>query len=151
MLWTAFRLAFIRVLTGTLAVIAVVLLAVWGSAGATASRASLGYAAAKPGLRVQPGTVVAGGRLTLIGSGFKHNEVVRFYVGPPRAGADYWGSTRTGGKGGFRKAFRINPRVGTGRWVVVACQRGCRIKASASFRTKAASGRGATDPARGSA
>ncbi len=99
-------------------------------------------AAATPRRRAEPTTVVAGRQLTLIGSNFKRSEIVRFYVGPPRAGAQYWGSTRAGVRGGFRKVFRVNPSVGPGTWVVVACQRGCRIKASASFHTRRAAGRG---------
>jgi hypothetical protein len=113
-----------------------------GSTGVAASPAgsSEALAAAKPRRRIQQ-TVVAGGGLALIGSSFKRNETLKFYVGPPRAGADYWGSTRAGGGGGLPKTFRINPKVGP-RWVVVARQRACRIKASASFNAKRANGRG---------
>lgn len=114
-----------------------------GSTGVAASPAgsSEALAAAKPRRRIQQ-TVVAGGGLALIGSSFKRNETLKFYVGPPRAGADYWGSTRAGGGGGLPKTFRINPKVGSPRSVVVARQRACRIKASASFNAKRANGRG---------
>jgi hypothetical protein len=49
------------------------------------------------------------------------------------------GSARTDATGGFRKTFTVHSSPG--RWVALACQRGCRIKAGASFRIIAA-GRG---------
>lgn len=88
-----------------------------------------------PQLRLQPTVVLAGARLTLLGSGFRPTEKVWLGVGPPRSEALHWGSARTNRAGGFRKTLTVNPRVGPGRWIAVACQRGCRIRATASFRT----------------
>jgi len=79
--------------------------------------------------------VVPGGRLTFIGSGFRANERVWLGVGPPQSEALFWGWGRTNATGAFRRTFTVNPRVKSGRWVAIACQRGCRIKAGASFRT----------------
>ncbi len=98
--------------------------------------------AVAPRLRIQPGTVPRGGRLTLIGSNFRRNETVRLYIGPPQSEASYFGSARTGPKGGFRKDFRVHPSATPGRYVVIACQRNCRIKASATVRIVAAGGVG---------
>lgn len=90
---------------------------------------------AKPRLTLRPKVVVPGGRLTLTGSGFRPNERVWLGVGPPQSEALFWGSSRTNRAGFFRKTLTVNPRVTAGRWITVACQRGCRIRASASFET----------------
>ena len=37
--------------------------------------------------------------------------------------------------GSFRKTLTVKPHIKPGRWVAIACQRGCRIKAGASFRS----------------
>jgi hypothetical protein len=88
--------------------------------------------AVKPRLRVVPRTVTLGGRITLVGRGFRRNASVWLGVGPPQSEATRVGSARTDGRGAFRKT--LNPRRHTGRWVAIACQRGCRIKAGATFR-----------------
>ena len=36
--------------------------------------------------------------------------------------------------GAFRKTFTVNRKVHAGRWVAIACQRGCRIKAAGRRR-----------------
>lgn len=90
---------------------------------------------AKPRLTLAPKVVAPGGRLTFTGSGFRPNEKVWLGVGPPQSEAVKWGTTRSNGAGAFRKTFTVNPHVKPARWVAIACQRGCRIKAGASFRT----------------
>jgi hypothetical protein len=90
---------------------------------------------AKPRLTLKPKVVSPGGRLTFIGSGFRPNEQVWLGVGPPQSEARKWGSTRANRAGAFRKTFTVNRKVHAGRWIAIACQRGCRIKAGASFRT----------------
>ena len=90
---------------------------------------------AKPRLTLKPKVVAPGGRLTFIGNGFRPNEKVWLGVGPPQSEALHWGSTRANRAGAFRKTFTVNRKVHAGRWIAIACQRGCRIKAGASFRT----------------
>jgi len=90
---------------------------------------------AKPRLMLKPTVVVPGGRLTFIGNGFRANEKVWLGVGPPQSEALHWGSTRANRAGAFRKTFTVNRKIHAGRWIAIACQRGCRIKAGASFRT----------------
>ena len=90
---------------------------------------------AKPRLTLRPKVVVPGGRLTFVGSGFRENERVWLGVGPPQSEARFWGWARTNRAGAFRKTLTVNPHVKPQRWVAIACQRGCRIKAGASFRT----------------
>jgi hypothetical protein len=54
---------------------------------------------------------------------------------PPQSEALHWGSTHANRAGTFRRTFTVNREVEAGRWIAIACQRGCRIKAGASFRT----------------
>ena len=89
----------------------------------------------KPRLTLKPKVVAPGGRLTFIGNGFRPNEKVWLGVGPPQSEALHWGSTRANRAGAFRKTFTVNRKVHAGRWIAIACQRGCRIKAGAPFRT----------------
>lgn len=93
-----------------------------------------------PKLRLQPTVVPAGGHLTFIGTGFRPDAKVWLGVGPPQSEARHWGSARTNQEGSFRKTLTVKPRIEPGRWVAIACQNGCRIKAGASFRV--APGRG---------
>ena len=90
---------------------------------------------AQPRLTLKPKVVAPGGRLTFIGHGFRPHEKVWLGVGPPQSEALHWGSTRANTVGAFRKTLTVNRKVHTGRWIAIACQRGCRIKAGASFRT----------------
>lgn len=62
-------------------------------------------------LVVQRGTVV-----TFAGRGFLPNAIVRLAIGPPRAQADVFGSTRTNARGAFTKRIRIarNAKPGLG-------------------------------------
>ena len=89
----------------------------------------------KPRLTLKPKAVAPGGRLTFIGHGFRPSEKVWLGVGPPQSEALHWGSTRANRTGAFRKTFTVNRKIHAGRWIAIACQRGCRIKAGASFRT----------------
>jgi hypothetical protein len=121
-----------------LALVAIVLTAV---AVAPAARAPLVVptdvrvaSSAKPHLTLRPKLVVAGGRLTFIGSGFRANQRVWLGVGPPQSEARFWGCGRTNRAGAFRKTLTVNAHVEPRRWVALACQRGCRIKAGAAFR-----------------
>jgi hypothetical protein len=90
---------------------------------------------AKPRLTLKPNVVIPGGRLTFIGTAFRPNEKVWLGVGPPQSEARHWGSTRANGGGAFRKTFTVNRKLDAGHWIAIACQRGCRVKAGASFRT----------------
>jgi len=121
-----------------LALVAMALIAVSVAQAARApavGRNDIRVASAKPRLTLRPTVVVAGGRLTFIGSGFRAHQRVWLGVGPPQSEALFWGWGRTNRAGGFRKTLTVNPHLNPRRWVAIACQRGCRIKAGASFRT----------------
>ncbi len=110
------------------------------SAGVSSPARAGARARIRPQLKARPAVLPAGARLTLIGSGFRPGERVWLGVGPPQSEAQYWGSDRTNRAGAFRRTFIVNRRVPPGRWVAIACQRGCRIKAGAGFRTVAGRG-----------
>ena len=124
----------------TLTLVAIGLLIVVSAAQAAQSASPTrhqGSAAsiAKPRLTLKPKVVAPGGRLTFIGGGFRPGEKVWLGVGPPQSEALHWGDTRANRAGAFRKTFTVNRKLQARRWVAIACQRGCRIKAGASFRT----------------
>ena len=89
---------------------------------------------AKPNVRLRatPRTIPPGGHITLTGSGFHSSASVWIGVGPPQSEATRIGSARTDATGAFRKTFTISRQPG--RYVAIACQRQCRVKASATFR-----------------
>lgn len=90
-------------------------------------------APSRPRLRVEPVVVSPGGVLTLAGGGFRRSEAVRLYAGPPHSEADAIGATRADSRGAFRAAIPLSARATPGHYVVLACQRDCRLKATASF------------------
>lgn len=91
-------------------------------------------ASAKPRLTVRPATVQAGNVVAFSGSGFLANRRVQILVGPPRSEASPIGSAGSNSSGRFRVKIRMSTRARPGRYVALACQRTCRIKASASLR-----------------
>jgi hypothetical protein len=85
-------------------------------------------------LRVTPPSVVRGNAIKLTGTGFTPNAKVtldiRRALATKRA---RFGTVTAGRRGGFVLTKTISRSTGAGKWVVRACQRGCRIKATASF------------------
>jgi hypothetical protein len=124
-----------RIVALAIAMTVVVGVAASASASAEHDRSAVRIASrVQPRLKLRPTVVAAGARLTFVGSGFRPGANVWLGVGPPQSEARTWGSTRTNRSGAFRKTLTVNPRVQPGRWVALACQRACRIKAGASFR-----------------
>jgi len=61
---------------------------------------------------------------------------VQLLIGPPRSEAEHVATARTTSSGTFRRTF-VPPawaQERLGRWIVLACRRDCRVKATASFR-----------------
>ena len=85
-------------------------------------------------LRVTPPSVVRGEVLKVTGSGFrpglKVTLDVRRSLSNTRARL---GSVTAGRKGGFVYRKRISRSTVAGKWILRACQRSCRIKATATF------------------
>jgi hypothetical protein len=85
-------------------------------------------------LRIQPPVVVRGNSIKLTGTGFRPNLKVTLDVRRPLSTKRArFGSVTAGGKGGFVLTKRISRSTVAGKWVVRACQRGCRIKTTARF------------------
>jgi hypothetical protein len=92
-------------------------------------------AGAAPRLEVKPKAIVVGDELTFVGDGFRPDRRVRLLVGPPFSEGVTVGFTRTGSRGRFVQAVRLTDRRrAVGRWIALACQRDCRVKATAAFR-----------------
>ncbi len=87
---------------------------------------------------VSPRTVRAGSQLTVSGRGWPARSSVQLLVGPPQSEASPVGSVRARADGSFRKVLRVNSRARPGRYVLLACRRSCRVKASATFTIAAA-------------
>jgi hypothetical protein len=104
-------------------------------AAATAlSLAGLAGSSTSARLRVQPPVVQRGSSIKLIGTGFRPNLKVTLDVRRPLAAKRArFGSVTVGRKGGFVLTKTISRSTGAGKWVVRACQRGCRITATARF------------------
>ena len=94
-------------------------------------------AASTPRLRLAPTVVARGGTITFTGYGFRPRARVELLVGPPRSEASPVGTARTDAHGAFRRRVRTSARARPGRYVALACQAECRIKASAAFRLRA--------------
>jgi hypothetical protein len=91
-----------------------------------------------PRLRVEPATAYAGTVRTFAGTGYLANRTVTVYAGPPFSEATILvGSAQSDGRGNFRLRTALWLR-GVGRYVAIACQRGCRVKAGAALRITAA-------------
>ena len=120
---------------GMRAIVTLVLAAaVAGPALASSSSAPAPARAAAVHVRVDPASVPAGSVITAIGRGWPRDAGVELLIGPPASEAYHVNWARTTHAGTFRKRIRISSRTAAGRWVLLACRRSCRVKASASFR-----------------
>lgn len=96
------------------------------------------HAAARPTVSVRPSTVRRGATVTISGSRWPARRTVILLIGPPRSEASPFSSARTNGAGRFRKSVRqLSSAVGPGAYVVLACRRSCRDKASARLTVTA--------------
>jgi hypothetical protein len=86
-------------------------------------------------LRLTPTIVQRGATLTVKGSGFVPNVRLTLDVGRPNSRPTaHWTTMKTNAAGGFRYAKMIPRSAFAGEYVVRACQRACRVKATASYR-----------------
>ena len=94
-----------------------------------------GSATAVAKLRVAPTLVQRGATLTVRGSGFVPKVRVTIDVGRPNsAPTAHWTTLKANAAGSFRYAKVISRSAFAGQYVVRACQRTCRVKATASYR-----------------
>ena len=86
-------------------------------------------------LRVAPTLVQRSATLTVRGSGFVPKVRVTIDVGRPNsAPTARWTTLKANAAGAFRYAKVISRSAFAGQYVVRACQRTCRVKATASYR-----------------
>ncbi len=86
-------------------------------------------------LHVTPTLVGRGATLTVKGSGFVPKFKVAIDVGRPNSQPTaHWTTLKANASGGFRYARVISRSAYAGQYVVRACQRACRVKATALFR-----------------
>lgn len=93
-------------------------------------------ATAKPTVQVSPSSVKRGKAITVTGSHWARRATVDLLIGPPQSEATRVATVRTTSGGAFRRKLVppawVQARIG--RWVLLACRRDCRVKASATFR-----------------
>lgn len=86
-------------------------------------------------LRLSPTLVQRGAMLSIRGSGFVPNLRLTLDVGRPNSRPSaHWTTLKTNAAGGFRYSRMISRSAFAGEYVVRACQRACRVKATASYR-----------------
>jgi hypothetical protein len=103
-------------------------------------------AAVAPSVSVSPTIVLRGDSLTVTGRHWPRRTRVELLIGPPRSEASHVAWVTTTSSGALRKRLPIARRGATGRFVLLACRRSCRVKAQASFRIVAGfSGAAAND------
>lgn len=91
---------------------------------------------AQPAVRVSPASVARGHAITVTGKHWPRRVTVQLLIGPPQSEAEPVATARTTSTGTFRRRFVPPPYIQArlGRWVLLACRRECRVKATATFR-----------------
>ena len=90
--------------------------------------------AVRPTLTLKPKFVTRQGTIRITGTHFRPRLRVTLYLRqPPRLQKTRIATTRAGRRGGFTFRYRLPQSLTSGRHVVVACQRSCRVKATALF------------------
>jgi hypothetical protein len=85
-------------------------------------------------IRITPQAVVRGNTIKLTGTGFRPSLKVTLDIRRSLATRRArFGSVTAGRNGGFVLTKKISRSTGAGKWIVRACQRGCRVKATARF------------------
>lgn len=86
-------------------------------------------------LSVNPSLLSHGATVTIKGTGFAPRVNVTINVRRPNGlPTARWTTLKANRSGGFRYVRVIARSATTGKYVAVACQRACRIKATATFR-----------------
>lgn len=95
--------------------------------------AGLAAALSSPAIRLVPPSAHPGGSVAIVGTGWTPGLVVTLHAGPPNSEADRFASVRADARGGFRKTTRLHSSAMPGKYVFIACQRQCRVRATATL------------------
>lgn len=91
-------------------------------------------AAAKPHVSASPSSVAAGGTVSIAGRGFAPGRTVAIQLRRQGAKPTSLRGVKAGSSGRFRKRARIPAAQAPGRYLLVACQSRCRLKATTRLR-----------------
>ena len=89
--------------------------------------------AAGPSLTVTPSRVHQGGQVVFTGTGWAKGVRVTLLLGKPNTGANKFATVTTNRRGRFRYALPIKPSAPTGKYVILACRKSCRVKVTRSM------------------
>lgn len=84
-----------------------------------------------PAIRLVPAVAHPGAPVAIVGTGWSAGTAVELLAGPPHSEADRFATARADAHGAFRKPTRLAKNAVPGSYVFVACQRQCRLKATA--------------------
>ncbi|MCU0307041.1 MAG: hypothetical protein MUE51_04585 [Thermoleophilia bacterium] len=83
---------------------------------------------------LEPDPVRAGGALLVQGTGWAPGAAVSLLAGPPRSEGLPVRRVRASAAGAFRVRIPVARSAVPGRYVMVVCQRSCRVKVTLPFR-----------------
>jgi hypothetical protein len=107
------------------------------AAGNTASASLTVRVIAHAKLHAVPASAHTGARMKLVGAGFAPAKAVSLVMGPPRANVTArFGAVRADARGNFSKSVFVSKKTRAGRYVLIACQLKCRVKATAAVRVR---------------
>lgn len=95
---------------------------------------AVAVSAVAPSVSVSPTSVVPGHSVLVTGRHWPRRVRVELLIGPPQSEASHVAWVTTTSSGTLRKRLAIARRAATGRFVLLACRRSCRVKVQASFR-----------------
>lgn len=94
---------------------------------------SAASAVAAPAVSVSPANVPLGGTAAFTATGFRAATRLQILVGPPNSEASLVGTVTTDALGRGVVRSRVSRAATPGRYVVLACQLSCSVKATRSF------------------
>ncbi len=100
------------------------------AAAVAALAISAAGASAAPRVTATPSVLTPNSPVTLDAFGMRPGTRVTFMIGPPNSEASPIAAATATSAGRARVRVGVDPSAGTGRWIILACQRECRVKAA---------------------